>query len=294
MGGAHRSVVVDDHDVHAAELFEIATGDVVEEADLVAALGRGLLLRQQRGGVVATGLGEAGAAAPGAVVALRDPDADGRQAAGEVGARGRGDDVVVHDVRGAHPQEGRRGEGEGAQVEGFALTGGDPLGVGAHQVHQGGDEVLLGKLGQRQATGGDIEPGRVVAGPEGPDTAVSVPVGLDPLEDLLPVVQDGGGGGHREVPVGRDLVIGPAHAARPAGVRHVVGEDAPEVEVGQGLRALRVTDGAEAGGQREATGEVIGGGNGDGCGTSQGRLEGAGRGSGGRGLRHSRSLQPRS
>ncbi len=37
--GSHGTVGVDDHDIHTARLLEVLLGDVVEEADLVAALG---------------------------------------------------------------------------------------------------------------------------------------------------------------------------------------------------------------------------------------------------------------
>jgi hypothetical protein len=55
-----RAVLVDEDDVHAAELFDVAV--LVEEDDLVAALLVRLGLRQQAGGVVAAGLRRARAA----------------------------------------------------------------------------------------------------------------------------------------------------------------------------------------------------------------------------------------
>ena len=119
---AHGPVGVDDHEVHAAELLDVLLRDVVEEADLVAALRVGLLLGKQGGGVVASGLGRPGPSAPGTVVLGGHPDGDGLQAVREVGAGGRGDDVVVHHSGGAHAQEGLGGEGEGTQVEGLTLT----------------------------------------------------------------------------------------------------------------------------------------------------------------------------
>ena len=111
--GAHRPVGVNHHDVHAAELFEILLQDIVEKADLITTLYIGLPLRKQGGGVVTPGLGRTRASTAGTVVFSGDPDGDGLEAIGEVGARGRGDDVVVNDLRRAHPQEGLRGEGEG-------------------------------------------------------------------------------------------------------------------------------------------------------------------------------------
>ena len=133
---SHGTVGVDDHDVHAAELLEVLLGDVVEEADLVAALGIGLLLWEQGGGVVASRLRRTRSSAPGAVVLGRHPDGDGFEPMGEVGARGGGDDVVVNHLGGAYAEERLGGEGERPQVEGLALARGHPGGVGPHQVHQ--------------------------------------------------------------------------------------------------------------------------------------------------------------
>ena len=292
--GAHGAVGAHDHDVHAAELLEIGLGHVVEEADLLAALRGGLLLGQERGGVVAARLGSARAAAPGAVVLPGDPDADGLQAVGEVGAARGGDDVVLDGVGGVHPQEGLRGEGVGAQVERLALAVGHPGLVGAHEVDQGGDEVLLGQLGQGQAAGRGGQPGRVVAGAEGPHAAVVVAVGLDALEDLLPVVQDGGGRGQAQVAEGDDAALAPAPVARPAGVGHVVGEDGAEVEVPQRPGAGGVVGGARVGGQGEAAGQGVGGRDRDCGGAGEGRGNGAGCGRGGRSRGHGPTLPPRS
>ena len=36
--------MIDDHDVHAAKLLKVALSDIIQEADLIAALGGSLLL----------------------------------------------------------------------------------------------------------------------------------------------------------------------------------------------------------------------------------------------------------
>ncbi len=69
-------VAVDEGDVHAAALLDLGAGDRVEVDDLVAAVCGGLGLRQQGRGVVAAGLGVAGAARDRADVVLGDPDGD--------------------------------------------------------------------------------------------------------------------------------------------------------------------------------------------------------------------------
>ena len=139
----HGPLGIDDHDVHATELLDVLLRDVIEEANLVAALLVGLLLRKQGGGVVAPGLGRSGSSASGTVVLGADPYGDGLKAMGEVGARGRGDDVVVDHLRRTHSEECLGGEGEGTQIEGLPRTRGHPGGIGAYQIHQGGHEVLL-------------------------------------------------------------------------------------------------------------------------------------------------------
>ena len=85
-------------------------------------------------------------------------------------------------------------------------------------------------------------------------------------------------------------MVGPPHTARPTGVRHVISEDAPEVEVGQGLHTFSLPGGLGIGSQEEASGKVIGVGDGDSSGVGQRRLERAGGGCSGRGFRHSGSL----
>jgi len=79
-----------------------------------------------------------------------------------------------------------------------------------------------------------------------------VPVGLEPLEDLLPVVQHGRGRVELDWTVGLHPWAVPASARRPADVDHVVGEVLAEPRVGEDLRALDL-------GERlgvEPTGEV--------------------------------------
>ena len=76
-GGDERAVLHHEEDVHAAELLDPLVVELVQEEDLVAALGLGLLLGDQRRGVVAAALGGAGAAAAGAGVFAGEPDGHG-------------------------------------------------------------------------------------------------------------------------------------------------------------------------------------------------------------------------
>src|ERR1019366_10753913 len=86
----HQSSVVEDEvDVHAAELFDPALLDRVEENDLVAPVRAGLLLRDEAGRVVARALRRSGAARCRAGVLLRQPDRHRMQATREIRTGGR-------------------------------------------------------------------------------------------------------------------------------------------------------------------------------------------------------------
>ena len=148
----------------------------------------------ERSGVVAAALGGAGSAAAGAGVFARDPDGDGLEFAAEVVA-GRGGDHAEGDLaRRPDAQEGLGGDHERAQVQGFAVAGGDPFLVRRRPARGWRPrKYSSGSSGQGQAAGGLVQPGGVGLGAEGPDRAVGVAVGLQALEDLLAVVQHGGG-----------------------------------------------------------------------------------------------------
>ena len=101
-------------------------------------------------------------------------------------------------------------------------------------------KAAAGQLRQGQAAGAAGEPGGVLVGPEGPDRAVGVPVGLHALEDLLRVVQDRGRRLERDGPVCRDAGVVPAPVGGPRGQHHVVGEGLAEAGVGEDRLALLV------------------------------------------------------
>src|SRR5690606_25642013 len=91
-GGRDDPVAVDEVQVHAAQFLDPGVLHGVEVADLVAALGGGLGLGQQGGGVVAAGRGVAQAAGGGADPDLGDPGGHRLDSAREVGAGRGGDD----------------------------------------------------------------------------------------------------------------------------------------------------------------------------------------------------------
>ena len=65
-------------------------------------------------------------------------------------------------------------------------------------------------------------------------------VGLEALEDLLRVVQDGARGVHLEGAVLPDAVPGRPRPGGPGDPGHVVGEDGAELRLGEERLALRV------------------------------------------------------
>src|SRR3546814_9378728 len=82
-------VVHHEKDVHAAQFLDPLVLRRVEEDDLVAAMADRLLLRHQRGGIVAAAFGRARAAARGAGEMFRHPKRDRLLPALEISAGGR-------------------------------------------------------------------------------------------------------------------------------------------------------------------------------------------------------------
>src|SRR5450830_811093 len=238
-GGGYGTVGVDQEDVHAAELFKVRVGPGVQEADLLAALGVCLLLRQQARGVVAAALGGSGAARSRPVVVLRDPDRDRLDATREVPADRRGDHQVLDLVRRAHAEEALGGVHEGAQVQGQLVAAlGNPGQVGPDQGRDRAEEVRLAERRERESLGRRRESLGIRLGPEQPDRSVVVPVGLEPLEDLLPVMQHRGSRVQLRGRVRFDPPIVPAAREGPRDARHVVGEDRAELRCGDQLGTL--------------------------------------------------------
>ena len=93
-----------------------------------------------------------------------------------------------------------------------------------------------------------LHTGRVLVGAERADRAVGVPVRLQALEDLLPVVQHRGGRVELDRPVRRDARAVPSALLGPADVGHVVGEVVAEPGVGEDRLALGLGLGGLVGG----------------------------------------------
>ena len=186
------------------------------------------------GGVVAAGLGKAGAAPDGADVLFLHVDGHGLQAVGVVGAGG-GEEHAVDVVVGLlDAQLGLVADDEGTDVEGGFLVLGDPVLIEHHKLLQGLDAEVNVQSRDAQALVGTVQTLEVLLGPEEQDAAVLGAVGLHALEGLLGVVEDGGGGAQGDGTVGNDAGVMPADAPVVVHEQHVVGEDGAEAQ----LRAL--------------------------------------------------------
>ena len=228
LGGDAAGVVagpVHEVEVHAAHLLDPAVLDGVEPDDLVASLGGGLGLGDQAGGVVAGALGLAGAAGCGAHVLGRQPHRHRLDAAVEVGA-GRGRDQQEQVRRGGlHAETDLGREHERPQVEAHLAVVGHPRLVLL-------DERLRARRGRAPRGAQAWRAGAPTAGSRaafisGRNVAIepsALAVGLEPLEDLLAVVQGHGRRVELERAVGHQLRVVPAAALGPLDGHHVVGE----------------------------------------------------------------------
>ena len=204
--------------------------DRVEEHHLIAAVLDRLGLRPQARRVVAAALDGAGAANGRTRVSLRDPDRDRRGAALEVGADRRGDHREDVFRRRLDAEEHFVGDHEGADVE-AAFAARNPFVVDVDELFDRLDEHCLRHRRHRHAVGRVAEAFRVGVGAEQIDATVVAPIGLQPLEDFLRVVQHRGRRIEREVGAGFDARGVPALVRAVADDRHVIGEHAAEARI---------------------------------------------------------------
>ena len=83
-----------------------------------------------------------------------------------------------------------------------------------------------------------VESRCVVGGPERPDGAVGVPIGLQTFEDLLPVMENRASRAHGNSFVRFDPEIMPSPLGGPCRMGHVVGEPFAEAEIDESRAAL--------------------------------------------------------
>ena len=210
----------------------------IEEHDLIAAVFDRLGLGEQTGRVVAAAFCCAGAALGRARVSVAKPDGDGLGAALEVRADRARDQQEETFVRRADAEKRLGRDHERPQIK-AAFAAGNPGPVDRHELIDGLHEDGFRQLRQGHARGGGFEALRILVGPEQCDAAVAQVIGLEALEDFLPVVQHGGRGIERDRLAGAHFRVVPAAVLRPANGHHVIGEDAAETRILQQLGARR-------------------------------------------------------
>ena len=192
-------------------------------------------LAGQGGGVVAAGLGKAHAAPNSPDIIVLDPDAHRLQPALIVGPGGGEDDIELEGLGHIHAQERLGGDDEGADIQGGARLGGDPILVhgddGLHRL----DIVLLGHPGDAQAVVGVVGPLGVHVRAEEVVLPVGALIGLQALKHLLAIVEHHGGGGQGDVLEGDNAGVVPPLAPGVVHDEHVVGKDFPEAQLTGGL-----------------------------------------------------------
>ena len=200
-------------------------------------MARRLGLRLQAGGVVAAALGGARAAGSRARVILRDPHRHRGCIGLEIGPDRRGDDDEQVVRRGLHAEEDLVGEHERPDVE-AAVAVRDPGAVDLHELVDSLEEHVLRQDRHGEALGRLLEAAGILQRAEQRRAAVGGAVGLQPLEDLLRVVQDRRGRIHRDRRARLDLGVIPALGLMIADGDHVVGEDPAEARILEQFRAL--------------------------------------------------------
>ena len=211
--------------------------DAVQPQDLGVTLLLGAVARPQGGGVVAAGLGHAGAAPNGADVLVLDIDLGGGQSLGVVGAHRADDDDILAVVGGVDAQGGVQTNDKGTDIQGGVLLIGDPLLIQLDQLSDTGQGQVFRHLGQGNALAGQVQPTHVVHGAEQLDGAVCGAVGFQTLEDLLGVMEDLGGWVDLEGGIGDDAGVMPALTLVIVHHKHVVGHILAEDQLG-GVRLL--------------------------------------------------------
>ena len=211
--------------------------DAVQPQHLAVAGLLGQVAGPEGGGVIAARLGHAHAPLDGADVVFLHINLHRVEPLGVVGPHGAHHHDVLHMVGGVDAQGGVQPDHKGADIQGGVLLIGHPVLLHLHQLGDAGQGDLLGDLGQADSSGGVVHPGDVVPGPEQLNGAVGGAVGLQPLKNLLAVVEHFGGGVDLQGAVGDDTGVMPALASIVVHNEHMVGHGFAENQ-GGGVRLL--------------------------------------------------------
>ena len=149
-----------------------------------------------------------------------------------VGAHGAEDDDKEAVLGRLHGETHLVGDHVGADVQGGAGLGGDPVGVLLHDGLDGVHKQVLIQMGEAHALTGAVDAGGVHVGTEEVDLPVGGQIGLHALKHHLGVVEDGAGGIQAEGGIGDDASVVPALALVIVHEEHVVGEVLAKAQVG--------------------------------------------------------------
>ena len=227
-------LAIGEGDVHRPDFLDVFALDPIQPEHLLIAELGDFLADEQAGGVVAAGLGLAGAAAHRAHVLVGDVDGHRVEARGEVRADRPDDDVVQVPAAGVHAERGLRGDQGGADVERGRRVR-HPALLELDQLDHRFDMRLRIDFLHGHAFGRAVEARGVLPGSEEVHLAVRPAIGLGALEDFLGVVEHGRGRVEDEGLVGPDLGVVPARGGCPLLSEHAIREDLAEAEfLGQG------------------------------------------------------------
>ncbi len=236
-GGADVRAVVDEGDVHRADLVDVAALDRVEPEHLLIAGRARLLDAVQAARIVARGLGLAGSAAHRAYEPLGHQHGHRLEAGTEVRSDGAQDDVVQILAARAHLQAAIQRDHDRPDIERRALAVRCPAMLQPHQFHDRLHVRLLVHRGHSDARRRAVEALGVLLDPEQVQVAVGSAIGLGAVEHHLPAVEYLGRRIERERLVRTDGGVVPAALRRVALREHAIGEHASEPQLrGQGLR----------------------------------------------------------
>ena len=164
-------------------------------------------------------------------IVLGNAQLDGGVATLEVRAHGRHEDTELVLVGRLHADDVARGDHERADVERRAGTErGHPRGVGLNDLLDRLDEAVLREGGHDQALGGIGHALGVHVGTEAHDGPIGGGIGLEPLEDLLAIMEDARALRQRDAVIGSQGALIPC-AILVVGHIAIVGLAIAEIEV---------------------------------------------------------------
>ena len=176
-----------EEDVHGTSLHDDAVG--THSQQLAVALLLPLVGGQNGGGVVGAELVGAVTTRPSTDVLLIGDQLDGLEAGGVVGTGGRADGVHLAGLGRMHAEEGIGGNAGRTDVQGVALTGGNPVLVHLHQLLDGLQMHVHVQGRQTESLNGGVHTQNVLTRTEHAHVSLVITVSLHSLEALQQLAQ---------------------------------------------------------------------------------------------------------